>query len=128
MSSPRKKRPAAGRNPVWDEVIADLGELAEAIRTGGPAAARKKFTVRRVRVASPPSVSAAEIKAVRESLGASQAVFAHFLGVSAPLVRSWEQGRKAPTPIARRLLADMRDNRAYWRARVAEAVVPAAAR
>jgi hypothetical protein len=56
-----------------------MNELADAIRSGD---AESRFTVRRVKVvAGPPEVSAADIKAIRESIGVSQPLFAEFLGV-----------------------------------------------
>ena len=41
---------------------------------------------------------------MRERLGVSQGVFAHLLGVSVVLVKSWEGGVRKPSPMARRLM------------------------
>jgi putative transcriptional regulator len=45
-----------------------------------------------------------EIRQVRESLNASQAVFANFLCVSTKAVQAWEQGARRPRSAALRLL------------------------
>jgi DNA-binding transcriptional regulator YiaG len=63
-----------------------------------------RFTVRTTRVQAPSGYRAGAIRALRERLGVSQAVFAQLLGVSQVLVRSWERGARTPTPIACRLL------------------------
>jgi putative transcriptional regulator len=59
-----------------------------------------------------------DIIRVRQSLGASQAVFASFLGVSRNTVRSWEQGINPPSPIACRFLEEIRVNPSYWQDRL----------
>lgn len=48
---------------------------------------------------------ACEIKAIRNGLGMTQAVFALFMGVSKKTVEAWEAGRNMPDGPARRLLA-----------------------
>ena len=110
------------RHSYIEEAIADVGAMADALESGGLPELGKRFTVRRVKVPVAPTVTAEEIKEAREALGASQPVFAGFLGVSAQLVKAWEQGLKTPTGPARRLLADIRMNSAHWRTRLAEAV------
>jgi DNA-binding transcriptional regulator YiaG len=90
-----------------------LNQLADAIETGAPLP--PGFTARRVRVPPVPAVTAADIKAIREALGASQPVFAGFLGLSSQTIKAWEQGVKVPPPPVRRMLADMRERPAHWR-------------
>lgn len=51
-----------------------------------------------------PEFTSKEIAGIRESMGASQPVFAKYLGVSVSTIRTWEQGDKVPTGSARRLL------------------------
>ncbi len=70
----------------------------------------------------PSTYDAQTILAVRQLLGASQAIFAQFLGVSPNTVRSWEQGTKTPQGIACRLLDEIRWNPEYWRSRFRESV------
>ena len=43
-----------------------------------------------------PPMDAAEVKRLRTRLKASQAVFAHYLNVSAKLVQAWESDRRTP--------------------------------
>ena len=51
-----------------------------------------------------PEFTSKEIASIRERIGASQPVFAKYLGVSVSTIRTWEQGDKVPTGSARRLL------------------------
>jgi len=52
----------------------------------------------------PRQLSPAEIRAIRQSLNASQALFARLLNVSANAVESWEQGVRRPRSAAVKLL------------------------
>ena len=54
--------------------------------------------------AAPRPMTAEDIKAVRERLNASQAVFARCLNVSTKLVQAWEAGRRRPEGAALKLL------------------------
>jgi putative transcriptional regulator len=60
--------------------------------------------------APPKSLKPQEIRRIRESLHASQAIFAHFLCVSPKAVQSWEQGSRRPQNTALRLLAIAKKN------------------
>jgi putative transcriptional regulator len=51
------------------------------------------------------SLSAAEIRALREREGASQAVFARYLNVTTGLVSQWERGEKHPQGASLKLLS-----------------------
>lgn len=53
---------------------------------------------------APRAMSAGDIRALRDQLNASQAVFARFLNVSPQLVRAWEADRRRPEGAALRLL------------------------
>lgn len=107
----RKKRNLA------QEIIADLTELNAALKAGTPL--REKFTVRTVRVIREPGqYTAADVKAARELVGVSQALFAQMLGASPALVRAWECGQRKPAPMARRLLDLVRARPSEWRAMV----------
>lgn len=54
--------------------------------------------------AAPAPMSAADVRALRERVHASQAVFARFLNVSTRLVQAWEADRRQPDGAALRLL------------------------
>jgi putative transcriptional regulator len=60
--------------------------------------------------APPATLKPAEIRRIRESLNASQVVFAHFLCVSPKAVQSWEQGSRRPQSTALRLLMIAKKN------------------
>ena len=51
------------------------------------------------------TLSAAEIRAIREKAGVSQSVFAEHIGVTTGLVSKWECGDKQPSRMALKLLA-----------------------
>lgn len=51
------------------------------------------------------TLTAADIRAIREAAGVSQAVFAAHLGVTTGLVSKWECGDKQPSRMALKLLA-----------------------
>ena len=53
-------------------------------------------------------LSAREIRAIRESAGVSQAVFAEHIGVTTGLVSKWERGEKKPSRMALKMLALVR--------------------
>ncbi len=61
---------------------------------------------------------------MRELLGASQAVFAGFLGVNANTLRSWEQGKRLPQPIACWFLSEIvESDPLYSQQRIGQGVV-----
>jgi hypothetical protein len=61
---------------------------------------------------------------VRDRYGMSQGVFAKFLCVSPSTVQAWEQRRRTPARIARRLLDEMVANPNHYRARFADMASP----
>lgn len=65
--------------------------------------------------------TAAEVKAVREKLNLSQAMFAQFLGVARKSVCAWEGGRKPPE-IACRFMDEIRRNPAPFQKHIQEAI------
>lgn len=60
--------------------------------------------------APPRQISPKEIRGIRQTLNASQAVFASYLNVSPNAVRSWEQGTRRPQNAALKLLAIAKRN------------------
>jgi putative transcriptional regulator len=64
----------------------------------------------RVITVPPKPVSPKEIRRIRETLNATQEVFASYLNVSANAVRSWEQGTRRPQQAALKLLAIAKKN------------------
>lgn len=66
------------------------------------------------------------VRATRKLLGASQQIFAQFLGVSVQAVQAWEQGRKEPKDVACRFMDEIRRDPRYWQARLRELIRPKA--
>jgi len=58
----------------------------------------------------PKPLKPAEIRALREDLNASQALFARLLNVSSQAVESWEQGIREPRQATLKLLHITRKN------------------
>ena len=79
----------AKRN-IANEILQGLNEI-KAHREG-------KITLRTYEVEPKPlpKLEAAEIRAIRDALGVSQAVMAYGLRVSKRTLEGWEQGRSAP--------------------------------
>lgn len=69
-----------------------------------PLDARQPVTVRDLSFEQPATPTARQVRAIRERLGYSQAVFASALGVDLGTVRNWEQGKRQVSGAARRLL------------------------
>jgi putative transcriptional regulator len=92
-------------SPAGAKIVAAFEEAVAAMRPGEPL--EKRFTVRTYH----------DVRRVRGLLGMSQAVFARFLGVDANTVRSWEQGNRPPSPIARRFMDEIEADPEHWRRR-----------
>jgi DNA-binding transcriptional regulator YiaG len=113
----KRKQPQA-LSPRVREMVDDLHAICDAVESGIPL--ERVATVRTFRVrAEIPAPSPDEIRAIRGSLGLSQAGFAEFLGAGLGTVRSWELGQREPSALARRFLGAIRDDPAYWRGRLA---------
>ena len=121
------KAPGAGRESeltkIDREIIDALTEFRDTLRQRAPLEA--KYTVRQVVVVvPPPQFGPDDVRKTRQELGVSQPVFADFLGTSPSTVRSWEQGQKVSSPMARRLLGLIGADPAYWKSRFASMVEP----
>ena len=96
------------------ELVEGLHHLCDALEAGAPL--ERVATVRTYQIAfTLPDLGPTAIRTIRESLGLSQTLFAAFLGVGLPTVRSWEQGQRQPSAMARRFLGEIRDDPKYWR-------------
>ena len=94
-----------------------LNQFADDLATGVPI--ETKYTVRQVRVIPKPALyPPARVRAVRKLVGASQEVFAQLLAVSPMTIRSWEQGSRQPSPIARRFLDEIEMAPGHFRGRI----------
>jgi DNA-binding transcriptional regulator YiaG len=109
VARPRGHSTAKGR-----EIIASLKEFADTLDSGVPIASR--YTVRTIELPEPPAeYDPARVRRTRDLLEVSQAIFAHLLGVSPILVRSWESGARVPASWARRLLDEINRDVQHWR-------------
>jgi putative transcriptional regulator len=117
MFMPQRKKSISGGR-VADEIMAGMRELERMMDLGK--SPQEMFTVRTVEVPEPGAYRARQIRQLRQTLGVSQAVFAHLLGVSVILVKSWERGVREPSLMARRLLDTIRANPSRWLATVRE--------
>jgi putative transcriptional regulator len=112
-AQPHKGRAPRSRKPtVGDELVRGLTGLRETLSSGGRVSER--FTMRIVELdISPRQWSAADVRALRSRLQASQSVFARLIGVSVKTVQAWEQGGRPPL-MACRLLECIRADIDPW--------------
>ena len=82
----------------------------------------ERYTMRTVELRLEPRENDSEqVRQNRESLRASQGVYAKLLGVSIKTVQAWEQGNNPPPPMARRLLDTINGNPQPWEKMLREA-------
>ncbi len=117
LSSPGEKL-----SPASSKIVLAFHEVIEAMRSGGPAATpitahtyKAEFTC--------PVYGPEDVLRARHLLGMSQVLFARFLGVAPNTVRSWEQGTRPPSPIARRFMGEIEGDPEYWRGLIARSLV-----
>ena len=126
QTRPRRTK-AVGRaqngSSAGSKILAAIEEATEILKSEGLES--KQLTVRTYKEQPVPrAYRPGDVKRVRELVGASQAVLAGFLGVNVNTVRSWEQGKRLPQPIACRFLSEIEANLVYWLQRIGhEAVV-----
>lgn len=88
-----------------------FNELREALEDVRNYRLGKRTDLRVTELPAPPKrIAPAEIRRIRRSLNASQALFALYLNVSPNAVRSWEQGTRRPQHAALKLLAIAKRN------------------
>jgi putative transcriptional regulator len=104
-------------SPKGAKIVAALGRFRDTIEAGIPI--QQRYTVRRVTLDLPPQTFGPdEVKGIRAMMGVSQPIFGQFLGVDVKTVRSWEQGRRSPSGIARRFLEEIQTSPEHWRGRL----------
>lgn len=90
-----------------NELFAELMESAEEALSHAKGKRELRTTVLPV---PPAPMKAVEVKQLRASVRASQAVFAHYLNVSTKLVQAWESQRRRPEGAALKLLRVAQSN------------------
>ena len=110
------------KTSVEDRIIQRLQGFKEALQSG--AVDGNRFTCRTIELdLKPQPYNPEAVKKTRKLLGASQAVFARFLGVSTKTVQAWEHGSNSPSDMACRFLDEICHNPAYWLRRLKEMIV-----
>jgi DNA-binding transcriptional regulator YiaG len=118
-----QKKPKVPRAPhrVADEIMSGLREIERMLDEGKNP--EEMFTVRTVVIPAPRRYHGREVRLLRETLGVSQAVFSHLLGVSLVLVKSWERDARIPNAMACRLLDTIKSDPNRWLADVRKTAV-----
>lgn len=117
-----KKRDAS----IGSAIVGRLQGFVEAVEAGADPSQR--FTARTIRLnLEPQHYTPEQVKETRTLLGASQAIFAQFLGMSTSAIQDWEQGAKPPQGSACRLMDEIRRHPEYWRERLRELATPVGA-
>jgi putative transcriptional regulator len=86
-------------------VLASVHETAEGLTAAGVMSKQTMREFDELCLTPVPSLTAKEIRKLREREGASQAVFARYLNVTTGLVSQWERGEKPPQGASPKLLA-----------------------
>jgi DNA-binding transcriptional regulator YiaG len=122
-SARRASSPAKGKlSPAGAKIVGAFEEAIALMQTGEPL--ERHFTVRTYKVEfTPREYGPDDVRRVRGLLGMSQVLFARFLGVDANTVRSWEQGTRPPSPIARRFMDEIEGDPEHWQQRIIQDAV-----
>ncbi|HRQ73979.1 MAG TPA: hypothetical protein PLU35_13215 [Phycisphaerales bacterium] len=121
MSESIRPTENASEPTTGEEIIRGLKGLRDALASG--VRLPDRFTMRTIELElEPRDWTPDDIRALRERLHASQAVFAKLIGASIKTVQAWEQGN-APPPMARRLLECIQQNPEPWERILHEAAV-----
>lgn len=116
-----------GKTKAGSEIIGALTEIRDALRSGAPI--EKMLTVRTVELdLRPHPYGREDVKRVRKLINASQPLFAMLLGVDVDTVRSWEQGKRDPSPMACRFMDEIVIDPDRWRNRLRNAVTSKASK
>jgi putative transcriptional regulator len=103
------------------KIVGRLKGFSDTIKRGGKVA--ETYTLRTVQLNLQPTTYAPKkVVETRKLLGASQLVFAQFLGVNVKTVRAWEQGVNTPSDMACRFMDEIRANPEHWQERLRECV------
>lgn len=82
-------------NTRGSKIVGRLKKFAETLEKGDPI--NQKHTCRTIKLdLQPQAYDVKLVKDTRQSLSASQSIFASFLGVSIKTIHDWEQGRSVP--------------------------------
>ncbi len=85
--------------------LAALHGMAEGMHRAGALPTKTMRGLDQACLTPVQKLSPDQIRALREKTGASQAVFARYVGVTPGLISQWERGEKTPSGPALKLLA-----------------------
>ena len=108
-------------SPAGAKIVSAFQEAVDVMRSGEPLPGRLTVHSYPAEFAR-PAYGPEDVRRVRDLLSMSQVMFARFLGVDPNTVRSWEQGTRPPSSIARRFMGEIEEDPTYWRQRVARKV------
>ena len=109
------------RSTFANDIISSMSNFIETLKRQTTFPGDLKVTTLEMTIEPPiKNWKPKKIAELRESLGASQFIFATFLGVSVKTVHAWEQGINKPSGIACRFLSEMQHDPAHWKKRLAE--------
>jgi putative transcriptional regulator len=103
-------------NSIESDLIAGMEEFVSDLKADKPLTGH-----RLVLNLEPQSYTADQVKATRQLLQLSQAMFAKFLGASTKSVSAWEQGREPPD-MACRFMDEIQRNPNYFRQRIRDSL------
>jgi DNA-binding transcriptional regulator YiaG len=109
VRSLRKQIDSGSISPRVREMVGELHTLCNAIEGGMSLDEAARVRTSPIDLAL-PVVSPDDVRAVRESLGLNQAMFAAFLGVGQSTLRRCEHGQVVLSALARRFLGEVRDD------------------
>ena len=104
MAASKTTRPPRATNGAGAELLEGVRQMHRAVTSGDLSG----FTVHKHEVRDPADYSSGRVIGLRSTLGISQAMFAHLIGVSKDVVAQWESGSNKPSPAARRLMDQVR--------------------
>ncbi|HXN53952.1 MAG TPA: helix-turn-helix domain-containing protein [Candidatus Acidoferrum sp.] len=91
--------------------VSIFDDMKEALHGAAAYERGEALNLRVTRIPSRPKpISAKEVRHIRQTLNASQTLFATYLNVSPNAVRSWEQGTRRPRQAALKLLLIAKKN------------------
>lgn len=108
--------------PFAERLLESMRQVTEALESDQPLESVLNCRTRAVRVRT-AKLTPQQIRRVRHRLGASQTLFAQFLGVSPATVKAWEQGVNQPSRIAVRFLSEIEHDPEHWHRRLHESLV-----
>lgn len=111
------------KKSIGEELLEGMRDLTEALESRPDIS--DEFTVRRMKLdLIPENYSPAKVIETRKLLGASQAVFAAFVGAKLKTLQAWEQGTNPVPGTAARFFDEIRHSPEMFQKRLRSLVKP----